>query len=210
MRKAFPHLNYKRDIIGDILGTGDQADAATQAASIQAGASAEGIAEQRRQFDKIVELMAPFISTGTGALDQQKALIGLNGEPAQQTAIDNISNSPFMQELMQQGENGILQNASATGGLRGGNTQAALAKFRPNMLNALIDQQYSRLGGLSQMGQAGAAGQASAGMATGSNVANLLTQSGAAQAGGVIAAGNQQANTMGTLLKIGGTVAGFF
>jgi hypothetical protein len=210
MRKAFPHLNYKRDIIGDILGTGDQAAAATQAASIQAGASAEGIAETRRQFDKIVELMAPFISTGTGALDQQKALIGLNGEPAQQTAIDNISNSPFMQELMQQGENGILQNASATGGLRGGNTQAALAKFRPNMLNALIDQQYSRLGGLSQMGQAGAAGQASAGQATGANIANLLAQSGAAQAGGIIAAGNQQANTMGSLLKIGGTVAGFF
>lgn len=205
-----PAYGERRDIVGDILGTSDQADAATQAASIQAGASEAGIAEQRRQFDKIVELMMPFVTTGTSALEQQKALAGLSGTAAQQAAVSAIESSPQMQALTQQGENALLQNASATGGLRGGNTQAALAKFRPNVLNALIEQQYGRLGGLTSLGQASAAGQAAAGQSTGANIANLLAQQAAAQAGGVIAAGNQQANTMGSLLNIAGTIGGFF
>lgn len=205
-----PAYGERRDIVGDILGTSGQADAATQAAQIQAGASAEGIAETRRQFDKLVELMTPFVTTGVSALEQQKAITGLSGTSAQQAAISAIENSPQMQALVQQGENAILQNASATGGLRGGNVQAALAKFRPNVLNALIEQQYGRLGGLTSMGQASAAGQAAAGQSSASSIANLLAQSAAAQAGGTIAAGNQQANTMGSLLNIAGAIGGFF
>lgn len=205
-----PAYGERRDFVGDILGTNQQAEAATQAANIQAGASAEGIAEQNRQFDKIVELMAPFVTAGTGALTQQQALVGLSGPEAQQTAVSTLESSPQMRALVQQGENAILQNASATGGLRGGNVQAALAKFRPNILSALIEQQYGRLGGLTSLGQASAAGQAAAWQATGANVASLLQQAGAAQAGGTIAAGNQQANTFGSLLKIGGMVAGAF
>lgn len=230
-----PAYGERRDIIGDILGTNQQADAATQAANIQAGASAEGIAEQRRQFDKVVELMTPFVTAGTAvvpdlkkfadvgglALDQQRALTGLDGPEAQQAAIASLSASPEMTALTQQGENAILQNASATGGLRGGNVQSALAKFRPQLLAQLINQQYGRLGGLTSlgqtttqniatMGQAAAAGQAAQGLQSASNIGNLLAQSGAAQAGGVIAAGNQQANTMGSLLKIGGTIGSLF
>lgn len=205
-----PAYGERRDIIGDILGTNDQAEAATDAASIQAQASEAGIAEQRRQFDKIVELMAPFVTAGTGALSGQQALAGLSGTAAQKSAISAIESSPQMRALVQQGENAILQNASATGGLRGGNTQAALAKFRPNILNALIEQQYGRLGGLTSLGQASAAGQAAAGQQTGTNIANLLAQQAAAKAGGVIAAGNQQANTMGSLLNIGGLLSGIF
>lgn len=209
-----PAYGEKRDIVGDIIGgitgSSDQADAATEAAAIQAAATREGVAEQRRQFNKIVELMAPFVTAGTGALSQQKALAGLSGTQAQQTAISALESSPQMRALVQQGENSILQNASATGGLRGGNVQAALAKFRPNILNALIEQQYGRLGGLTSLGQASAAGQAAAGQTTGANVASLLQQAGAAQAGGTIAAGNQQANTFSSLLNIGGLLASIF
>ena len=91
----------------------------------------------------------------------------------------------------------MLQRASATGGLRGGNIQAALAQFRPQMLQQAIEQQYGRLGGfagaglgvteqLYRGGQASAAGQASQAQTTGANVANLLGQQGAAQAGGAL------------------------
>ena len=55
--------------------------------------------------------------------------------------------------MVQQGQDAILQNASAIGGLRGGNTQAALAQFRPALLSQLIAEQYNRLGGLSSLGQ---------------------------------------------------------
>lgn len=78
---------------------------------------------------------------------------GMTGEQAQAAAIERISSSPLLQELMSQGEQGILQQAAATGGLRGGNVQAALAQFRPQMLQQEIERQYARLGGLAGTGQ---------------------------------------------------------
>jgi hypothetical protein len=73
--------------------------------------------------------------------------------------------------------------------LRGGNIQGALAQFRPALLSSLIENQYSRLGGMTSLGQQSAVGVGNAGMTTGTNVANLLGQQGAAQAGGQIAQG---------------------
>lgn len=171
------------------------------AAQTQATASEAGIAEQRRQFDALAELMSPFISAGEAGLEGQQALIGLGGPEAQQEAISGLEASPLFGALVGQGEEAILQNAAATGGLRGGNTQAALAQFRPQILSQLIESQYGKLGGLSQLGQASAAGQASAGLQTGTNIANLLSQQGAALAGGQIARGNQFGSIAGGALS---------
>lgn len=196
------------DIFGGITGAKQAGKAAERAGATQAAAAQAGIDEQSRQFDKLVELMAPYVSAGTPALAGQQALIGLGGDGAQEQAIAGLAESPQMQALVQQGENAILQNASATGGLRGGNLQAAMAQFRPQMLSSLIDQQYQRLGGIATMGQNAAAGQASAGTALGVNVAGLLGQQGAATAGGQLARGAVPGQTFGQLLQIGGTVAG--
>jgi hypothetical protein len=166
-----------------------QADAAQSAAATQAGASEAGIAEQRRQFDTVQKLLEPYVTGGAEAFKQQQALIGAQGPEAQRAAIAALEQGPAFQALTQQGENALLQRASATGGLRGGNVQAALAQFRPQMLNQLIEQQYSQLGGLSKFGQASAAGVGAAAQETGANVSNLLAQQGAAQAGGQLAAG---------------------
>jgi hypothetical protein len=100
-----------------------------------------------------------------------------------------------------------LQQAAATGGLRGGNIQAALAQFRPQVLSGLIEQQYGRLGGLTQLGQASAAGVGSAGMQTGTNVSNLIQQQGAAQAGGALAQGQTWGNVFGNVAQYGGLIS---
>jgi hypothetical protein len=170
-----------------------QGDAAQNAAESQSQASAAGIAEQRRQFNAIQKLLKPYVRAGAGALEGQEDLLGLNGVAGQQDAIAALRGSPQYRALVDQGENAILQNASATGGLRGGNTQAALAQFRPALLSQLIDQQYSRLGGLVSVGQNSAAGVGNAGLQTGTNIANLLQQQGAALAGGALAQGRAQA-----------------
>jgi hypothetical protein len=197
------------DVVGGITGAKQAGKAAERAGQTQAASAQAGIDEQRRQFDALVELMAPYVSAGTGAMGQQQALIGLQGAEAQQQAISGFEQSPLFQAMTQQGENAILQNASATGGLRGGNVQAALAQFRPQALNALIEQQYGRLGGLSTMGQASAAGQASSGLESASNIGNLLANQGAAIAGGQIARGGIPRQAFGDLLNIGKTVAAF-
>lgn len=197
-------------VVGGITGSSQQAEAAQQASETQSAAADKAMQEQRRQFDKLVELMMPYTQTGQNALTAQQNLLGLGGDTAQQTAINALHQSPQYQSLVRSGENAILQNASATGGLRGGNVQGALANYRTDVLSNLINQQYSNLGGLSQLGQASAAGQASAGLNTASNIGNILQQQGAAVAGGQLAAGNQVANTFGTALKLGTLAAGLF
>lgn len=166
-------------------------DAAEDAANAQAGASAAGIAEERRQFEAIQKLLKPYIDAGSGALGAQQNLIGLGGADAQRQAIQGLETSPQFTSMVQQGENALLQNASATGGLRGGNLQAGLAQFRPQLLSQLIQSQFGNLGQISGMGQASATGQAAMGQQSGSNIAALLAQQGAAQAGGIL--GQQQA-----------------
>lgn len=202
-------MSFIGDIIGEITGSKSAAQAAKDAAATQAGAAGQGIEEQRRQFDKLVELMTPYISAGTGALTQQQALIGLGGPEAQQQAIAGFEQSPLFQSITQQGENAILQRASATGGLRGGNVNLALSQFRPQALNALIEQQYGRLGGIAQIGQASAAGQGAQGMASASNIGNLLANQAAATAGGQIAGGNVGRQMFSDVLGIGKTIAAF-
>jgi hypothetical protein len=200
-------MSFVRRILGDITGANQAARGAEQAAQTQAASADKGIAEQRRQFDALVQLMSPYVQAGTGALSQQQALIGLQGAEAQQQAMQGFEQSPLFQSLTQQGENAILQSASATGGLRGGNVQAALAQFRPQMLNQLIEQQYGRLGGLTTVGQASAAGQASSGMQSASNISNLLANQGAALAGGQLARGNVGRQIFGDVLNIAKTGA---
>lgn len=231
-------MSFIGDLIGDIFGgiTGAKqaGQAAERGAATQAGAAEKGIEEQRRQFDALVELMSPYVTAGTGALtrltpfeeagarsfEQQQALLGLRGPEEERAAIERLTGGETFKSLAQQGEEGLLQRASATGGLRGGNIQGALSQFRPQLLSSLIEQQYGRLGGLSatglgvtsdifSRGQASATGQAAQGMTSASNIGNLLANQGQAIAGGQVARGNIARQTFGDLLNIGKTAAMF-
>jgi hypothetical protein len=163
-----------------------QASAAGEAAGIQAGAAQAGIEEQRRQFDAMRELLKPYTEAGVPALQQQQAFLGLQGPEAERAAIERIRSGETFQALAGQGEEALLQRASATGGLRGGNIQGALAQFRPQLLSSLIDQQYGRLGGLTTMGERSSTNLGTAGITSGTNISNLLAQEGQARSGGVI------------------------
>ncbi|WP_337080760.1 hypothetical protein [Acinetobacter pittii] len=187
-----------------------QKKAAREASEAQTESSQAAIDEQKRQFDAVQELMKPYVNAGTGALAGQQDLLGLNGAAKQQTAINAINSSPAMQTYLQQGENAILQNASATGGLRGGNIQSALSQFRPQLLNQLINQQYQNLGGLTSIGQNSAAGVGNAGMQSANNIGNLLTQMGAAQAGNAMAQGQASANQWASIGNIAGQLGGYY
>ena len=158
-------------VVGGMVSANQSRQAAKGAAGAQERAAQAGIDEQQRQFEAVQKLMAPYVQAGTGALGGQQAILGLSGPEAQQAAIDALAQGPQYKMLVQQGENAMLQ---------------------------LIDQQYGRLGGMAQLGQASAAGQAAQGMQLGQNVAGLLGQQGQAQAGGYLAQGaanSQLANT---------------
>ena len=202
--------------IGNYFSSREQAKAAKSAARAQAGAAQQAIGEQESALEAIRGLLSPYmevgrpdltqpyIQAGGQALQGLQGLLGLRGAGEQQSAIQGIEQGAQFQELARQGEQGILQNASATGGLRGGNVQAALSQFRPALLNQLIESQYGKLAGLTSMGgtaaqnllsmgQQTASGLATAQQQTGANIGNFLTQRGAAQAGGILGAGKAYA-----------------
>lgn len=198
-------------LVGGVYSANKQASAADKAAKAQSKAADAGIAEQQRQFDAIQKLLDPYVKTGTSALGGQQDLIGMNGAGPQAAAIQALQASPQFTSMLKQGEDSILANASATGGLRGGNTQAALAQFSPALLAATINDQYSRLGGLSSMGLGAATQTGSFGQASANNVTQLLQQQGAARAGGALAQGQAQAGyanaitgALGTYMGLGG------
>lgn len=194
-------------VLTGVMASDAQSEAASAAAGAQTQASAASIAEQRRQFDAVQALLKPYIDAGTGAIGAQQNLLGLGGAGEQQRAIAALEQSPQFQAMQQQGENALLQNASATGGLRGGNIQAALAQFRPQLLSQLIESQFSKLGTVSGLGQASAAGQAAAAQQTGQSISDALQQAGAAQAGSALAAGQGQAQMWGNIGSSIGNVA---
>lgn len=150
-------------------------------------------------------------------------------ESQQAAAMKTFENSPYFQAITKQSEDAILQNASATGGLRGGNTQDALAKTRPILLQSLIDKQIANLTGLTSSGQGAATALGGAGQAAGAQIANtqltgattqasnLMTgaggfanaeqQAAAAQAGGALAQSNANIDMLG---NVAGTLGNKF
>lgn len=195
-----------------VAGTRQQ-EAAVQQGNEAVQAMLDPYAQQRAN-----PALTQYQQSGMTADAQMRAFLGLSGPEAQQQAIAQIESSPAFAAMLQQGENAILQNASATGNLRGGNTQAALAQFRPALLNSLMEQQYAKLAGMQNYGQGASTNLLGTGLqATGthassrSNLAQQLAQiygdRAAYQAGGIIGQqqavqqGRQQAfdNTLGVL-----------
>jgi len=277
-------------VVGGYLSSEAQKDAAKSASKAQSKAAQAGISEERRQYEELQKLMAPYAAAGIPALQEQQALLGLgfqsperaelqskigrirgtisqleaeranleksaqasgsgmvggikwkaynkgislidqrlaeeaaaltdaesrfsampqqDAAAQQAAAVQRITQSPMLQEQIRQQEEALLQGASATGGLRGGNVQAALAQFRPAMINQAIQQRYENLAGMTTLGQQSAAGVGASGMQSGSNIAALMAQRGAAQAGGALAAGQAQQSMINTIPQALGTYYG--
>lgn len=201
-------LGAGASILGNVLGSRSQKKAAEKASQAQQETTQASLDEQKRQFDHIQNLLNPYVQAGHTALGQQSDLMGLNGVQSQQTAIDNLNNSPFLQSAYRQAENAILQNASATGGLRGGNIQSALADNRMNMLHQAYQGQLQNLGNAVSIGQNAAAGVGNAGANFANNVSSLNQNMGQALAGGLLAQGQARAGLWNMVGGLGTMYAG--
>ena len=175
------------------------------------GAGNQGInnalAKNRKSLEEIQKMFQPYMQAGTQALGGQQDILGLNGNTAQQNSLNSIQSSPIFQGLMQQGEDSILQNASATGGLRGGNAQKALGQFSPNLLNTLLQQKLQGLQGLTGLGLNATGANANAVQNFGGIDADLLVGQGRLNAGGAVTQANNQS---GALNSIGQGVGNIF
>ena len=183
------------------------ASAASKAGKAQVAAADAGAAEQRAAREEMRRLLEPYVAAGGPALEAQMGALGLRGTEAQQAYVAEQEQSPIFQALARQQEEAILQNASATGGLRGGNVQGALAQFRPQLLNQFLEQQYGRLGGMTSLGQQSAAGVGTAGMQSATSIAGLLGEAGAARAGSALGVGKALSGPFNLASTLGGMSA---
>ena len=200
-------------LVGGVMSSDAQRSAGNKAADAQTAAAQAGIAEQEKQFTAVQQLLSPYVQAGNGALTAQQNLMGIGpgGTQGQQSAIDALQAGPQFQSMLKAGTNALLQNASATGGLRGGNLQGAIASFSPSLLAQTIQQQFQNLGSLSLLGQNSAAMTGTASLQTGQGISNLLQQQGSAQAGADLNAGKADQNmysaftsALGQLYGMGG------
>lgn len=205
MPVAIPLIGAAAGIGGGIIAAKGAKSAANTAAAAQTASDQAAIAEQRRQYDQTRGDLQPWMQQGQNASAQQGDLLGLNGPEAQQAAISAQQGSPLYESLFRNGQNTLLQNASATGGLRGGNTQGALANFGKDTLAQVIEAQLTRLGGVSEQGQNAAAQVGNFGANAANNIGNSLSNTGAAQAGAALAGGAANA---GMIKDITGAITG--
>lgn len=189
--------------VGGLLGAGSEKKPVKKATKAQIDALNRAIDEQRRQYDTTRSDLAPAREALAPSIGGIEDLLGLNGNDKAQSSIDALKNSPMYQSLYRNGLEANLQNASATGGIRGGNEVTSLANFGGDTLSSVIADQLSRLGGLAGLGLGGATSGAAFGAHTADAVSAALTQQGQAKASGALAIGginNQMWNNAGSFL----------
>ena len=170
---------------GSILGALSSRSASKRAAKAQQKGVDTATQEQRRQFDITQQNLSPFQEAGVAALGQQQALIGLSGEEAQQQAFAGLAESPGQQFLRDRAQKNLVRNASAIGGLGGGNVRSALVQQGVGFAQQDLQNQFGRLGQIAGQGQGAATSIGQFGQSTSGNISNLALQSGNIRASGI-------------------------
>lgn len=164
-----------------VVGGVGSAVAGNQAAKATEGSTNAAIGEQNAALQQQATLAAPYTGLGQAAIPQYENLLGIGagGTGSIQAA---LAQTPGYQFTQQQGETGILNAASAQGGI-GGNTLAALDQYNTGLAQGTYQQQLGDVQGAVGLGQAAAAGQATnIGTAAG-NISGALINQGQTTAG---------------------------
>ncbi len=196
-----------------LLGGSAQKKASKKASAAMVDAMNRGIDTQNAFNQQTRQDYMPYTAAGAGAVDQLSELT--NGGMSADALSARVMSDPLYASLFGNGQEALLQNASATGGIRGGNTQRGLADFGADTMAKVYQQILSNLGSVANLGL-GAQGQVTGvGQNTTNTVTNLLGQQGQTRAqdyltrGGISAqmfnsAGGFLDNIMSSFLPIPG------
>lgn len=195
-------MSFITDAVGGLLGTKQQADAATLAGQQQADAQRQGQAELKAS-------LTPYTNLGASAMPNIMSLLGLNGTGGGfQYNPQDYANTPAYQFILGQGLKNT-NNALSSQGLLGSGAQAkALADYSTGLANTTYSDQYKNaLAGfqanvnpllqLLTMGQNAATGVGQGAYNSNVNAGNAIAQ-------GTVGAGQQSANTFNGLMSLAG------
>lgn len=201
--------------VRNITGAKDQKKAAGQAAQQQFQATQQAAAAQELARNQTIPLFEPFRNVATPQVMQQYSTAA--------TTPFNFSYNPRNDELVNYAldrSERALSNMAAAGGRAnsGGLRQAIFEAGAPILMDRerqLYEQalnagnnNFERLSSMISGAQNAAGAMGNAYMGIGNQISDLRTQGGNALAAGTIGRGNAQAQGFGTMLKLGGMVAG--
>lgn len=181
-------------------------NAAQSAASTEAGAANNATQLQQNEFNTVQGEYAPQRNLGYGADSLLSQLYGIqnpNTAPSSATggpaagstylapggAAPNYSgfeNSPGYQFSVQQGQNAINRQATASGNLYSANTLAQLSSYNTGAASTEYNNYVQQLMGIAGLGGQATAGTAAAATTTGNNESQDALIGGAANASGVL------------------------
>lgn len=199
--------------VGVVASAAIGSSAASSAANTEANASNQASAVEQSMFDKTQANEQPFLTAGGNALTALQSGLGLGpgtgntgtGSLNAPFTLADYQTSPGYQFQMQQGENAVLNNKSALGGVNSGNTLKALTSFGQgvanqdywNAYNAYVNQQNQKFGQLQTVagsGQNAAANLGALGTQVGASVGNNIVNAGNASAAGTVGSANAISN----------------
>lgn len=185
------------DVFGGITGS-DAADAAEDAARLQAASAGEAIEFQRESRDLARADLAPFLQFGADIIPQANQLLF---DPMAHATF--LRNNPLFQQAADTASNRVLNLASARGRATAGDTGQAI--LESNLLAGLplLQGQQQNLWNALQLGQSAGAGTAAGTLQTGNVISDLITGRGSALAAGEIGAANARQQGINNLLNIG-------
>jgi hypothetical protein len=150
--------------------------AGSMAAGATTSASNASISEQNAALAQQAQLAAPYTAIGQAATPQYESLLGIGPNANAGTIQQALSQTPGYQFTQSQGEQGIMNAASASGGVSG-NTLTALDTFNTGLADNTYQNALSNAQGAVGIGQAAAAGQAAnIGQAAGTISSTLSNQ----------------------------------
>lgn len=198
-------MGFLSSFIGGITGS-DAKKAARGAADAQSGAIDEAKIVTSDKAKEARGYLDPYAKAGTDTLPGYTSLV--NDPNAQR---DYVANNPFFKSLADDAQSRLFKNAAAKGKLGTGGTVEALQNSLLLLGNDLVNQGITQRRGLVDIGQNAANNQASITSNEGSNLSNLITDKGAAQAAGIVGAANATTgaaqNILGTIVQGAKTAA---
>lgn len=123
----------------------------------QAGLDATARIDQTQQmvgdiYKEGISYLDPYMQSGSKANDLQAALSGALGPEAQAQAFANYQTSPGVEFAQKEAERALLRNASATGGLGGGNVLRDLTQLAAGTFMQDYNNHFNQIGSVADRG----------------------------------------------------------
>jgi hypothetical protein len=172
-----------------LISAGIGAYASGKASDKQAEAANNALNFQKQTFDTSQANFKPYMDVGKNATYTLGQLTG-TGTSGAKPDYSSFYQDPSYQFTQQQGELGIERGANARGLNLSGSALKDLSTFNSGLASQQYGNYFNRLMGLSQLGQASAAGSAANGATMSGQIGNTTQAVGQAQASGIVGGAN--------------------